>query len=160
MGEWIAFLDSDDEWLPSKLQKQMIIAKKTGCLAVCSNAIREMENGKRKILYFNFPERNLTLGNLFLTNYIICSSMLLHYSLLEKTGNFPEDSQSHGVEDYSLWLKVAAITTIAYISKPLVIYHDQPETGDRSQVTKNYFQMKYQTMKNLVNWWLKTKNYK
>ena len=35
-GEWLAFLDSDDAWLPDKLEKQLNLAKKMGCRAVCS----------------------------------------------------------------------------------------------------------------------------
>jgi teichuronic acid biosynthesis glycosyltransferase TuaG len=40
-GEWLAFLDADDTWLPDKLKEQIVAAEETRCLAVCSNAYRQ-----------------------------------------------------------------------------------------------------------------------
>lgn len=154
-GEWLAFLDADDAWLPNKLKEQIAAAKKTKCLAVCSNAFRGTKGGNCKTLYFHLPEKHLTLGNLLVTNFVICSSMLLHYSLLKKTGYFPQDNGAKGGEDYLLWLRVATQTNIAYLKKPLVIYNDQPETSARSKVNKNPLLLKMQVLKNFLYWILK-----
>lgn len=154
-GEWLAFLDADDAWLPNKLKEQIAAAKKTNCLAVCSNAYRKIKGDIRRTLYFNFPEKRLTLGNLLITNFVICSSMLLHYSLLKKTGYFLQDNEAKGGEDYILWLRVATQTNIAYLKKPSVIYNDQPETSARSKVNKNPLLLKMQVLKNFLCWILK-----
>lgn len=44
-GEWIAFLDSDDRWLPTKLARQLEVARAAGVGAVSSNATR-LRDGK------------------------------------------------------------------------------------------------------------------
>lgn len=151
-GEWLAFLDADDLWLPNKLKEEIAAAKKTGCLAICSNAYKKTGGEHRKTLYFNLPEKRLTLSNLLITNLVICSSMLLHHSLLKKTGYFPQDNQTYGGEDYTLWLRVASLTNIAYLKKPLVIYNDQPEISARSKVNKNPLLLKLQVLKNFLSW--------
>jgi teichuronic acid biosynthesis glycosyltransferase TuaG len=151
-GEWLAFLDADDEWLPGKLEEQIAIAKKTKCLAVCSNAFRKIKDGSRKSLYFNFPDKHLNLGSLLVTNYVICSSMLIHRSLLKKTGGFPENKKLASVEDYALWLRVAGLSDIYYLKKPLVIYNDSPKTSIRSKVKRNPTLTKIYILKDFFSW--------
>lgn len=154
-GEWLAFLDADDEWLPSKLQLQIAATQKTGCLAVSSNAYKKREGERRNTLYFNLSEKRLTLSDLLITNLVICSSMLLHQSLLNKTGNFPTTKRAYGGEDYLLWLKVATQTKIVYLAKPLVIYNDQPKISARSKVGKNPILLKIQVLIYFLSWFTK-----
>ena len=151
-GDWLAFLDADDEWLPKKLEKQIKTAKKTECLAICSNAYRKTKGGNRRTLYFDFPDKRLKLSNLLITNFVICSSMLLHHSLLKKTGSFPQDKKLVSVEDYALWLRVASESDIVYLEKPLVIYNDQPATSIRSKVNRNPLLAKIRALRDFIHW--------
>lgn len=150
-GKWLAFLDADDEWLPNKLKTQVTIAKKTGYLAVCTNAYKNTPNS-RQTLFFNFSTRHFNLANLLLTNYVICSSMLIHGSLLNKAAGFPENNNLTSVEDYALWLRIAAQTKILYLDTPLVIYNDKPKTSVRSKVNINPFLLKIYVLKNFYEY--------
>lgn len=156
-GGWIAFLDSDDEWLPGKLEEQIFATRKTGCLAVCSNAYRKTNNSSRKTRYFDFPEKHLTLGNLLITNLVICSSMMLHHSIIKHAKGFPENNNLKSVEDYAFWLRIAAQTKILYLSQPLVIYDDNPQISIRSKVHTNYRLLKMRVLKNFLFWLVKNK---
>ena len=125
-GEWLAFLDDDDVWLPEKLKEQVKLAQTTGCRAICSNAWL-VQNGKRHGYYFDEPFRGkFTLSQLLRLNPVICSSALIHYSLIEKVKGFPESENLLAIEDYALWLRVAALTDFAYSSEPLLEYTDEP----------------------------------
>ena len=151
-GKLLAFLDADDEWLPGNLEKQIAAAKKTRCLAVCSNAYRKINNKKQNKLYFNFPTKIFNLVNLLITNYVICSSMVIHRSLLKKTIGFSENNELISIEDYAFWLRIAAQTTIYYLDAPLVIYNDQFKTSIRSKVNKNPILLKMQVLKNFYEY--------
>jgi hypothetical protein len=74
----------------------------------------------------------LTLGDLVVVNRIVCSSCLLHRSLLVKTGGFPEGPEFKAVEDYALWLRVAALTDFAFCTDALVRYRDDPQGSIRA----------------------------
>lgn len=132
-GDWVAFLDSDDEWLPRKLATQYDAVKRLGTQAVCSNATRVGADGLELgvLLDWNLPR--FTFGELLAGNRVVCSSCVVHRSLLRKTGEFPEEQEFTAVEDYVLWLRVAALTDFAYCLDALVQYRDDPGTSVRSK---------------------------
>jgi teichuronic acid biosynthesis glycosyltransferase TuaG len=136
-GEWVAFLDSDDEWLPTKLQKQMDCLRKSGTKAVCSNAIRIIpDHFDTKSPSYFFPEavnKSLNFDDLLQTNSVICSSALLHHSLLAVTGPFPDNPKLRALEDYALWLRVSCLTSISFLAEPLVSYYDNPGESVRKE---------------------------
>lgn len=132
-GEWVAFLDSDDEWLPEKLEIQLTALVQSKAKAACSNAFRVLPMAPTQPLPF-FPESSgklFTLDELLTTNGVICSSSLVHRSVLTVTGGFPESPSLKAIEDYALWLRVACLTPILYLSEPLVRYYDNPRESIR-----------------------------
>jgi teichuronic acid biosynthesis glycosyltransferase TuaG len=133
-GDWIAFLDSDDIWLPGKLEAQFECLKDIGGLAISTNAIVFQVKKNLKTIFFNDdkPIKNITFSNLLLANKVITSSVLVHRSLLDRVGLFSESDLVRGIEDYDLWLRVSTFTNILYISQPLVQYRDQVEFSARA----------------------------
>ncbi len=125
-GEWIAFLDSDDYWLPGKLRKQMDYLRSavppdgTESYLVCHTNEVWIRNGKRinqgkrhakKEGWFFLPSLNLCL--------ISPSSVLIHRSVLRATGYFDEGFRF--VEDYDLWLRITARYPVGYVDEKLVV---------------------------------------
>ncbi|MCX7772820.1 MAG: hypothetical protein N2376_06885, partial [Clostridia bacterium] len=85
-------------------------------------------------------------------NPVVCSSILLHRSLLEKVKGFPEEPSCKGVEDYALWLRICSLRTIAYIDEPLVTYMDDAKNSVRGEVTNNFYEQRIQLFKNFLSW--------
>lgn len=134
-GEWLAFLDSDDEWLPEKLEKQLSMADKTGCRAVCCNAYRFVPGKDIAGLLLSWGSERVTFEDLLQVNQVICSSAMLHSSLFATAIGFSEVPQLKASEDYALWLRVATQTDFAFIEDPLVAYRDDPANTVRSEGT-------------------------
>lgn len=131
-GEWLAFLDSDDEWLPEKLERQTALAELTACLAVCANAYRVDPEGCRR-LYQSWQGERITFSDFLQGNKVICTSAIIHRSLVAAIGGFPESLELTALEDYALWLRVATQTDFAYVDEPLVLYRDDPDASLRKQ---------------------------
>jgi len=126
-------LDSDDEWRPEKLERQLAAATALGCKASCSNALRCVPGRDNTGNLHEWNERGVTLRHLFTVNQVICSSVLIHRSLIDVIEGFPEDAKLRALEDYALWLRVAALTDFAYVNEPLVVYRDDPVSSVRAE---------------------------
>jgi glycosyltransferase involved in cell wall biosynthesis len=110
-GEWLAFLDADDSWMPEKLERQMALAAKGAGLVHC--------------LYkpgLNPPD-SVTFEDLWKENCIATSTVAIRRDVFLESGGFDEDRALIGVEDYNLWLKVAARKrTILTLRENLISY--------------------------------------
>jgi len=130
-GEWFAFLDNDDQWLPDKLERQLHLADASGCGAVCTNAVRFIP-GRGDVGNYLCGGGRITFPNLLDVNRVICSSAMVHRSLVEKVGAFPEAPELKALEDYALWLRIATLSDFAYLDQPLVRYRDDAGSSIRS----------------------------
>jgi len=150
-GEWVAFLDDDDEWLPNKLEKQLAVLKKEGYQASCSNALRICDDNSITPFYkISFPP-HLHFEEILQENKIICSSALAHSSLFKLVDGFPEDSDLVGVEDYALWLRIACLTDWVYISEPILRYRDAPSQSIRSN-SSSEFEQRRRVLQKCLDW--------
>ena len=103
-AEWLAFLDSDDIWLPNKLEKQLGILEEKRTKACCTNAYSNPTQGLGKPL-LDFKKDIIRRGDTIKENLVINSTVVLHRSLLELVDGFPESVELKALEDYALWLK-------------------------------------------------------
>lgn len=130
-GDWIAFLDSDDEWLPAKIEKQLIAAKTKNAQVVCSNAFR-FRNEKNEGLYSDYKKNTITFDDLLIGNYVICSSVFVNKRFLNNISLFPEAKKFIAIEDYALWLRISTKTSFFYLNEGLLNYSDSFETSIRT----------------------------
>ena len=118
-GDYLAFLDSDDLWMPGKLSAQMEIL--LACPDVPLVHCREIwiRDGKP---VSQASQRHQREGQLFPDAVHKCvigpSTVVLHRSILSAAGRFREDLEI--AEDYELWLRVTALFQVAYCDQALV----------------------------------------
>lgn len=118
-GEWIAFLDSDDEWLPGKLERQLQQLSEQPDLRICHTEEIWIRNGTR----VNQMDKHAKSGGWIFNKCLpLCamspSSILIHRTLFETLGGFDENLPA--CEDYDLWLRMTARHPVLYISEPQI----------------------------------------
>src|SRR4029077_12723101 len=126
-GDWIAFLDSDDRWLPAKLAKQSEFLAHGGYDVGPSDAKRTSGSS-----YFGVQGRRELERREFLAhNPVIVSSAVARKSVLATAGGFPTSALGYGirgVEDYGLWMLLAyAGCRFLVLPDELVVYDDSAQ---------------------------------
>ncbi len=118
-GDWLAFLDSDDEWLSGKLEAQRDMLKRHPDIKICHTEEIWIRNGKR---VNQMNKHAKSGGNIFQKCLPLCvispSSVIIHRSLFEQVGNF--DEQLPACEDYDLWLRICANHPVAFVEQPQI----------------------------------------
>lgn len=119
-GKWIAFLDSDDLWLPKKLESQLQFFSDHPQALICQTEEIWIRNGRR----VNRGKKHQKFsGDIFAPALKLClvspSAVMIQRDLLEKVGYF--DEALPACEDYDLWLRISAHYPIYLIDEPLVI---------------------------------------
>ncbi|VFQ43559.1 glycosyltransferase family 2 protein [Desulfoluna butyratoxydans] len=133
-GEYIAFLDSDDRWLPEKLSEQAAFFKANPEARICQTEELWIRNGKRVNPCKHHKKPS---GDIFEASLHLClvspSAVMLHGTLLKEVGLF--DEALPACEDYDLWLRIACTTPVYTTPSPLVIKHG----GHDDQLSKTPF---------------------
>ena len=119
-GPLIAFLDSDDLWLPEKLASQVDFFNSNPDVLICQTQELWIRNGKR----VNPKKRHEKFsGMIFKHSLPLCivspSAVMLKKKLLDQTGVF--DERLPACEDYDLWLRISCRYPIFLIDTPLII---------------------------------------
>ena len=111
-GEFVAFLDADDLWLPEKLDRQIEIAHQTGAgIVYCDGYVFfDSGNDERSDFFAIVPGLNdgatmVTL--LYQYNRIATLSAMVSRNVIESVGLFDESRLFQNCEDYELWLRLA-----------------------------------------------------
>ena len=122
-GEYIAWLDDDDEWLPDKLQRQVAILdhspKEVG--GVYTGRVNVDGTTGRILSRTLASKRGNLFSELLYHGYYLCvSSLMLRKSCFEKTGWFDE-SIPYGL-DHDMWVRIAKEFQFECIEEPLTKY--------------------------------------
>lgn len=126
-GEYIAFHDSDDEWLPNKLEQHMLafhdLSPRYG---VVYSGYWRVSKGEKTYL----PLRNLSRKetdihqNLLATSFVTMVTIVCKKECFSQVGLFDEKLLRH--EDWELAIRLAKQYLFKYIDKALVVVHAQP----------------------------------
>lgn len=125
-GEYVVFLDSDDQWLETKLGRQIeVLGADSETGLVCANAV--VMDSEALYLQPHQGHSGSVLKELFEDNFVITSTAVIRRTLLESAGLFSEDPSLCAIEDYDLWLRIAAFSKVHYIPEPLARYRTHPQ---------------------------------
>ena len=145
-GDWIALLDSDDEWTEKKLENQVDRLIKTPEYDFCHTNEIWIRNGVR----VNQRKKHEKYGGYIFDKCLdICrispSSVLFRKNILDHVGWF--DDQLPVCEDYDLWLRITAEYRILFIDEPLIIKYG----GHDDQLSHSIESIEFFRIKSLEN---------
>jgi glycosyltransferase involved in cell wall biosynthesis len=148
-GEWIAFVDADDIWLPGKLEAQFaLMAATPGCrmsytawhVWPCQEALPDSATVEQLRREDGQPRWNGASGwiypELLLDCWVWTSTVLAQRALFDEVGVF--DTSLRIGEDYDLWLRLSRVTPIVRVARPLALYRIHPASITKSMPTENY----------------------
>ena len=133
-GEYIAFQDSDDEWLPEKLEKQMRIFEKASAQVGVVYTGFYAINGDRKTY---MPHVNIKIkeGNihneLLKQNFVTTQAVVLRKECFEKAGMFDENLPR--LQDWELFIRISKYYIFKYVDEPLVLAFFSPDSISANQ---------------------------
>jgi glycosyltransferase involved in cell wall biosynthesis len=132
-GEWIAFQDSDDLWLPGKLERQLALAQAEPHAAfIYSHAAALGPGGKtRRMTPFRIPRSGHVFETFLLYSVIATPTVLVRRELLLRAGLFDEELDLRVGEDYELFLRLAAQVPFHFIAEDLVLCRLQADSMTR-----------------------------
>ena len=131
-SNWIAFLDSDDEWVNGKIKEQVTQLELNPEINFCHSNELWIRNGneiKQKSSHKKFG--GLIFDKCLDKCLISPSSVICRKSLLNNLKSFDEDLLI--CEDYDLWLRVTSQNPVLFIEKPLIIKYG----GHQDQLSIN-----------------------
>ena len=169
-GKYIALLDSDDLFLPDKLDKQVAFLESHPDIAICGGNMIIINDNEELSAPRRFPTyRELGFDDIFLErlDVIPASSAMIRKEVIDKTGGF--DTTLRLIQDRYFWLKATAAGFKIAGMKDLLIYYRKHDTNihnNHQAMTENllqilqqyadhplYEKVKYRTM---VSMFLKT----
>ena len=143
-GKYLAFLDSDDLWLPDKLEKQLHWFRENPGIRICHTRERWVRNGREISQASRKYRRQGMIFEDALTKCIIGpSTVMMERSLFEETGGFRENLEI--AEDYEYWLRITPIHNIGYIDQPLTV----KQAGHGDQLSEKYGHIEFFRIKGL-----------
>ncbi len=131
-GEFIAFLDADDWWDHTKLEKQLAAFEADDIGVVYSKSSFVSQDGRPlNQFYPDFLYTGKVTAALFVDNFVPFSSALIRRKSLERIGLFDEGLRM-GI-DWDLWLRMSMEYRFSAIDEPLLFYR----MGHDNQMSKN-----------------------
>jgi len=150
-GEYIAFLDDDDLWLPEKLEKQveLLDSNKELGLVYSDTYIMDSNGNLRENTYFRRikPARGNAFNELLQDNFIPMLTVVIRREMLSKVGIF--NPRYKIALDYDLWLRIAEHYPIDFIEQPLAKYRVHSESGFQKNIA-----LSYQEILQIIEHWL------
>lgn len=132
-GEYVAFLDDDDYWLPEKIEKFVEVAHEMKCGFVYSGRIEELGDYYKYPTTATLPTGDVSravLQNIFAST----STIMVRRDLLIAVGMFDENLKFW--QEYELMIRLAQETEFYHTEEPLTVY--RIDKNDEARLTNKY----------------------
>jgi glycosyltransferase involved in cell wall biosynthesis len=129
-GEYIAFLDDDDEWKPTKIERQVDTAKRTGAGAVYTGVEQKLDG---EIFATQTPDLNGEITEDLLSGAPLnsTSTIMFRADVFDQAGTFDEELPIN--QDWEFYIRASTVIEFAAVPEPLVTRHHHD-----SQISDDY----------------------
>lgn len=145
-GEWLAFLDSDDEWLPDKLERQLAVIAQNNELHLVHGEEQWVRRGVRVNQKKHHRKGG---GDQFARATELCvispSAAMIRTRIFHELGGFREDFVV--CEDYDLWLRFLCRHPVGFVGEPIVVKYG----GHEDQLSARYKAMDDWRLRSLLH---------
>jgi glycosyltransferase involved in cell wall biosynthesis len=133
-GEFVAFLDADDWWLPGKLHRQVELMRSRPDVGFSSTAARVEDPDGRLLNVWGCAQwEGSFLVHLFGSNADVAgsgSAVMARRAMFDRVGGFDESLRS--LEDIDMWMRLAAVAGYACLDEPLAVILKRPGSMSRN----------------------------
>lgn len=121
-GKYVAFLDSDDAWIPEKLEKQIVALEKNPANKACYSSFYLCDENLNPTGINSSERKADALTDLLLIGNVVAtpSTVIAEKELFQQVGGF--DDQLSQCADWEMWIRLATKTEFIYIDEPLLKY--------------------------------------
>ena len=152
-GEYVAFLDDDDTWFPTKIEKQVKLIEEKKCECVyCLRLMQRINNGTvqgQTLEGLTYKCEGDLSKKIFRHSFTSTSCLLVTNKILKRVGGFDENLNK--LQEYELLIRISQMSSIYYCHKePLVFYNIDDSDGSRISndpmrlpIAKDYIESKH-----------------
>lgn len=133
-SDWVAFLDGDDAWQPSKVKRlRKAIASHPEADMVAHDVVELGLDGSNteRPLHEHYDPSRMLFGQLYRGNFLATSALAVKRRIIEEVGGF--DSGLPSAQDYDLWLRISRRGRLLFIPEALTTY-----VMRRGSISANY----------------------
>ena len=128
-GEYLAFLDADDTWMPQKLEKQVALIQRTGVGLIFTDAVRYYVEDGSEIGYFEYmrhvPQRGDAFADQLRCYTIVNSAALFRKSSLQALDRWV-DPALRICTDFDIFMRIVYRDGADFLDEKLVVYNVAP----------------------------------
>ena len=133
-GEYLAFLDADDEWMPTKIERQVAVLVQDDTVAgVGTHRIRVVVDEEWNVLSRQPSRRadgqlvEISFGQITRGNRFVGASVMVRKADFEELGGF--DPVLLAIEDHDLWLRITGSgRRMLNLREPLYVFYERPHS--------------------------------
>lgn len=126
-GELVAFIDSDDAWLPNRLADQVPLFDRPEVGLVFGDAVHmtpALSPSKRTCFLVSPPSRGRVVKEFARANFVPTTTVLVRRACLEEAGGFSEENALSA--DYLMWFRIALRHDLDYVNHVVAQYTVHP----------------------------------